>query len=404
MRKLNLILYCFLILFSLGFHADKKEFRIIKENGIHVAVNPDYPVPTKNDPSDIVFKEELILGSTEGDPNTTFGEFISYTVDDQENIYVLDWRAKTIRKFGSRGDYLLSFGKAGQGPGEFSYPEEIRLLPNGHLIIFEGESQKFSTFNLKGDFVKSGRFYKLMYSPYFGLSNGNFIATHVQYDQQKTVVTSGLFNDKSELLTVLHQRETKLPQPWPRDDPDARAKRLAESMSRTAFKKTSVVALDAKETIYFAFSDKYEIKVYSTEAKLKRMVRTALPLRPVTKRDQEDFLNIWVPRDISTWSTMNEKMKKKIKNLIQFAATKPAFLEIIPMDNDFIMVLRDGKLGQNALINIFDSQGRFVIEKNLPFPIRNGLSKGDKLYTIFEDKDGYQFVKRYSFRFKNDTQ
>lgn len=63
------------------------------------------------------------------------------------------------------------------------------------------------------------------------------------------------------------------------------------------------------------------------------------------------------PRDISTWSTMNEKMKQKIKNLIRFAATKPAFLEIIPMDNDFIMVLRDGEFGHNALINIFDSQG-----------------------------------------------
>ncbi len=402
MRKLNLFLCCFLILFSLGFSADKKEFRIIKENGIPVAVNPDFPVPAKNGPKDIVFEEELILGSTEGDPHTTFGEFISYTVDDQENIYILDWRAKTVRKFGPKGDYLLSFGKAGQGPGDFSDPEEIRFLPDDHLIVFEGESQKFSTFNLKGDFVKSGRFFNLMYSPYFGLSNGNFIATRVQYDQQKTVVTTGLFNGRSELLSVLHQREVKLPQPWPRNDPDARAKRLAETMSRTAFKRTAVIALDAKESIYFAFSDKYEIKVHSSEAKLKHMIRTALPLRMVTKRDQEDFLNIWVPRDISTWSTMNEKMKKKIKNLIRFEATKPAFLEIIPMDNDFIMVLRDGTLGKNALVNIFDSQGRFIIEKNLSFPIQNGLSKGDKLYTIFEDKNGYKFVKRYRFRFIND--
>jgi len=402
MRKLNLFLCCFLILFSLGFSADKKEFRIIKENGIAVAVNPDFPVPAKNGPKDIVFEEELILGSTEGDPNTTFGEFISYTVDDQENIYILDWRAKTVRKFGPKGDYLLSFGKAGQGPGEFSDPQEIRFLPDEHLIVFEGESQKFSVFNLKGDFVKSGRFFKLMYSPYFGLSNGNFITTHVQYDQQKTVVTTGLFNGRSELLSVLHQREAKLPQPWPRNDPDARAKRLAETMSRTAFKREAVIALDGKEAIYFAFSDKYEIKVHSSEAKLKRTIRTALPFRPVTKRDQEDFLNIWVPRDISTWGTMNEKMKKKIKNLIRFEATKPAFLEIIPMDNDFIMVLRDGTLGQNALVNIFDSQGRFIIEKNLSFPIQNGLSKGDKLYTIFEDKNGYKFVKRYRFRFIND--
>ena len=159
------------------------------------------------------------------------------------------------------------------------------------------------------------------------------------------------------------------------------------------------MALDRKETVYFAFSDNYEIKIFSSSGKLERKIRSALPFRPVAKKDKENFLEIWVPKDISTWGSMDEGLKKKIKNLIRFPWNKPAFLEILPMDNGHILVLRDGYFGENALVDVFDPQGRFIIEKQLSFPIQNGISRGEKLYTIVEDEYGYQFIKRYDVRF-----
>ena len=399
MKKLNIALWGFLALFLAGSTVENQEFQIVKKEGITIAINPDHPVPAEHGPRDIIFSEELVLGSASGDPETTFGDFISYTTDPEGNIYILDWMANTVKKFGPDGKHLLTFGRSGQGPGEFLSPREICFLPNRELIIFEGESQRFSVFNTEGVFLRSGRFPKLLVSPYRGFANGNMIATHVQYGPQKTLVTTGIYNTKSELLLLLYQQESPPLQPWPRNDQDARARRFAEIMSRRAFRPSEIVALDQKESIFFAYSDTYEIKVISAAGKLERKIRTELPFRPVTKKDQENFLNIWAPKDISTWDTMSESYRKKIKNLIRFPEKKPAFFEIVPMDNDYFLVLRDGVFGQNAIIDIFDREGRFIIEKELSFPIQNGRSRRNKLYTIYEDENGYQYVKRYGMRF-----
>jgi hypothetical protein len=403
MKKEISVFLLFLILLSAGSAQKNGEdpFRIIKEGGIPVAINPDHPVPAEHGPRDILFHQELTLGTTGDDSHYLFGEFIRYAVDDQQNIYVLDRRSQAVRKFDSSGAYRLSFGRSGQGPGEFNDPEEIQLLLGGNLIVFEGENQRYSIFNQSGIYVGSGKFLKLMFSPYLGFSAGNFIATNIQFEANQRIITTAVYNKKSELLTLLHQHETAPDPPRPsQEDQESRAKRLADVFSRSAFLRTSVIALDRKEQIYFGFSDRFEIKVYSPEGKLRRVIRTALPLLPVSEQDRLDFLNVWLPKDLSTWRTMSETMRKKIKALIRFVKTKPAFLEIIPMDEDFVMVLREGQFGRNALIDIFDPQGRFIIEKRLLFPLKKGLCRDGKLYSLFEDDRGYQFVKRYDYRFQ----
>lgn len=378
MKKRNFLSLVFLVLlYTLPTHTrSEEEFRVITEEGVPVAVNPGHPVPAKGGYQDIQFQEELTLGAYEGDPEYVFGDLIHFAVDDSGNIYVLDRRSQTVRKFKPSGAFELQLGKPGQGPGEFNFPEQIRILADGNLIIFDGEGQKFSVFRSDGSFVKSKKFLKLMFLPYLGFSSGNFIATHTQYETEKITATTGVFDPNSELVAPLHQLESKLnaARPSPGDQ-DARAIRLAETLSRAAFRKAPVIALNRDEDIFFGFSDKYEIKIYSAKVKLKRSIRTALPLLPVTKEDRQDYLNIWVPKDLTTWSTMGDEMRKKITSLIRFPEEKPAFLEIIPMDDDFLMALRAGEFNRKALIDIFDPQGRFIIEKVLPFSLKNGICR-----------------------------
>lgn len=379
---------------------DQDEFRVLKKDRVLVALNPDHPVPAKNSPRDISFAEELTLGKVKGNPHYVFSEYISFTVDGKGNIYVLDLREKSVRKFDKKGNYQLTIGCEGQGPGEFTFPKEIRYLADGYIIVFEGETQKFSYFTVDGDFVKSGRFKNLLLAPYFGLSNGNFIATNVLRDSKKAALVTGVFDANSELIFALHEQELEPYKPWPRqDDVDARTKRLAEMWSKRAFRSETVTALDVDENIYFAFSENYEIKVYSSNGELKRVIKTELPFLPVEKKDRSRFMDDLLPRDISTWNTMSKQMQNKIKSLIKFPSKKPAFLSIIPMDKDFVMVVRDGNYGLDSLIDIFDSSGRFIIEKKLGFNIKEGICRGDKLYSLHEDEVGNQFVKRYSYKF-----
>jgi hypothetical protein len=391
-------LFSALSVFVFLYGQKESDFKVIEENGIPVAINPDHPVPVKDGPNEILFEEEFRIGSTEGDPNYIFGAFISFAVDDDGNVYVLDWREKSVRKFDHSGRFLFVFGAPGQGPGEFSSPEEIRYLPNGHIMVFEGENQKYSCFTKDGKLARTGRFQKLMFSPYFGFANGHMIAMHVLRESDKTVQAIGIFDEECVLVKALYRVERKPEAPWPRGDQDARARRLAEVMSRVAFRPKNVLALDSREDIYFAFTDKYEIKIFQLDGQIKRIIRTELPFLPLKEKDRRVFLDIRVPEDISTWGTMDESMRNRIKDMVAFPEKKPAFLSLIPMDGDYLMVVRDGHYGQNALIDIFDPSGRFIIEKQLSFSMNDGICRGQRLYTIDKDEDGNKYVKCYSYR------
>jgi hypothetical protein len=68
----------------------ESDFKVIEEDGIPLAINPDHPVPVKDGPKEILFQEEFRIGSTEGGPNYIFGAFIGFAVDDEGNVYVLN--------------------------------------------------------------------------------------------------------------------------------------------------------------------------------------------------------------------------------------------------------------------------------------------------------------------------
>lgn len=394
----TVFLFSVVSVFVFSFVQKGSDLKVIEEDGIPVAINPDHPIPVEDGPKEISFQEEFRIGAKQGDPNYIFGAFISFAVDDEGNVYVLDWREKTVRKFDDEGKFLFMFGGPGQGPGEFSSPEEIRYLPDGYLMIFEGESQKYSCFSKDGKLVRTERFQKLMFSPYFGFVNGHMIAMHVLRESDKTVQTVGIFDEECGVVKALHQVERKPEAPWPRGNQEARAKRLAEVISRVAFRPKNVLALNSREDVYFAFTDKYEIRIFQSDGQLKRIIRTGLPFLKVNEKDRWLFLNVRIPEDISTWGTMDEPMRNRIKDMITFPEKKPAFLSLVPMDGGYLMVVRNGYYGQNALIDIFDPSGRFIIEKELSFSIKGGICRGRRLYTIDEDKDGNQCVKCYSYR------
>lgn len=402
MKKICQILFIILVLFLSVFSEKqhKSEFRLIEENGVPVAENPDHPVPAKNSPKNIVFTEDLRIGTADGDPNYIFSELIKYTVDDKQNVYVLDCRQFTVRKFNNSGKYMLSFGRRGQGPGEFVHPVEIRFLPDGRIVVFELESQRFSYFSKEGRFISSKRFQGHIYPPYYGLSTGSFIATRIVYEDVKTIVITGIFDYDSKMTTSFYKKEMPPYQQYNQRDIDARAKGIARMLSKAAFRKETEIAIDHEENIYYAFTGKYEIRIYSPQAKLKKVIRTRLPLLPVEEKDREDFLKFGT-QDITTWRRMDKGLKKKIRSLIKFPDRKPAFLAIVPMDSGYLMVIRDGEFYRNSLIDIFDNTGRLIIEKRLSFHIKGGLCRKGKLYSIYEDEDGYQFIKRYSYKIQN---
>jgi len=112
----------FIILLIISFISCSREeypVKIENENGIKVVMNPDYP---KFKIKELKLEEVLSIGEEEGDMSNTFYRLYDINIDNKGNIYTLDSGDNMIRIFDKDGNFKNTFGRSGQGPGEFEYP------------------------------------------------------------------------------------------------------------------------------------------------------------------------------------------------------------------------------------------------------------------------------------------
>jgi sugar lactone lactonase YvrE len=95
------------------------------------------------------------IGDLESDDeNVLFYMPMDIAVDDEGNMYVLDSGNHRIQKFDSEGNFLASFGRHGQGPGEFQYPQSIDIDDEGNMYIADSGNQKVNILKPDGAFDK----------------------------------------------------------------------------------------------------------------------------------------------------------------------------------------------------------------------------------------------------------
>ena len=94
------------------------------QNGVTIVENYGRPI---YDEKIFSLTEEMSLGNG-AESEDLFSSIYDFDIDSEGNFYVLDRRAAYIRIFDSEGRFQRSFGKKGQGPGEFQAPHIFRNL------------------------------------------------------------------------------------------------------------------------------------------------------------------------------------------------------------------------------------------------------------------------------------
>ncbi len=122
---------------------------IRRENGRRIVENPALPVF-----GEIVFdlKEDLVIGN-DAQEDSLLELVYQMDIDSRGNLFVLDGKAHKVHKFDDKGRLLLSFGRWGQGPGEFGNPDGIGI--NGADEVSISHDRKISIFDNNGVFIKS---------------------------------------------------------------------------------------------------------------------------------------------------------------------------------------------------------------------------------------------------------
>jgi hypothetical protein len=85
------------------------------------------------------------------DENLAFNYPSDIAMDAPGNINVLDSANHRIQKFSPEGTFLATFGRRGQGPGEFYNPDSFDIDAHGFFYVMDAYQNRIQTLKPEGN-------------------------------------------------------------------------------------------------------------------------------------------------------------------------------------------------------------------------------------------------------------
>jgi len=337
------------------------------ENGVTVIRNPKTPVPPSGSQSKMTMKEDLVIGKDTKKENYWFSSLNSLAVDDSGNIYTLDPKEIKIRIFDSNGKLLRTFGRQGQGPGEFSGPGWMNVMPDGDLIVFDVLSRRFTYLTLDGKFLKTVSTSTLP-PGVVRIDKKGFIYQHKSRRGSKPIDELIKYDPSLNPVMKIHSFES-----------------IRKSRAWNPFSKQYYFDVTKEGYLIWLLSSTYNIHVIDSKGNtLKRIVKDYDPVK-VTDADKE--------RLTKRYSPSGDPLRLKI----EFPKYYPAIAGLVSDDQGWIYTQTYEKDGQGGVYyDVFNQEGHYIARFSLPENERVVVIKKKKLYCMVrESEEGIPLVKRY---------
>jgi len=348
----------------------KWDGKIEIQNGVTIVENAGRPI---YDGAICEFTEELSIGKGEGSEEQLFTSVYDIDVDADGNIYILDMRAAQVRVFDMKGRFLRSFGKKGQGPGEFQVPVYLEISPDGRLLCFDTIAFRLTYFSKTGEFLKQILYPNIRgFRPHHVDSQGNLIGHSVL----APAPISG------EILKIANAEGDRVLDVFKIDSDFSRR----EKMEFDIGKPWICYAADRSDHVYWGYSEKYEIQMIDATGKVLKIIRNRTKPVAISAEDK-----------IAAEKDYADVLKRGFK--LAFRDAHPFFrsLSVDARNRLFVQTSEKGK-GSPAryFYDIYDPEGRYLAKVLIPANI-DGMSiwAGDKLYTLETDQEGYEKIVRY---------
>ena len=95
------------------------------------------------------------VGRADGAPEHIFGNIEAFALGKDLSIFVAEDQGSVanVRQFDSTGRYLRTFGRKGQGPGEFRSVDDIAIHPDGRVLVLDGSDRAINVFTAEGRYL-----------------------------------------------------------------------------------------------------------------------------------------------------------------------------------------------------------------------------------------------------------
>jgi hypothetical protein len=314
-------------------------------------------------------EEELSIGEAEGREEYMFSEIVTIAVDDEERIYIADRKETHIKVFDKDGVYLITIGRKGQGPGEMQMPIHVQITSKNEVIVHDYMAQRLSFFSLDGKYLRQKSTAKAInFIPIRMDSQGNLIVFVVLAPPPIGGKELMIYDSNLELLKIVTKEE--------------RGTRGIVDIGKSSF----YCDVSTSDNIVWGDSKEYVLQILNQEGDLiKRIIKEHNPIE-ITAEDKERYEKQYA-----------EPVKRGMR--INFRSHFPAFSEISVDDEERIFVKTYERVeGKEDLFyfDVFESGGKYIAKVPIkPSLNRDLVWKRNKLYTLEEDDEGYQIVKRY---------
>ncbi len=152
--KYNSIVFLILLvimIFSCTQNGTEWQGTIEEVDGVTFVRNPEEGLWDLKGEANVEIIKEHQIGELDGPEEFLFVYIADIAVNSKGDFYVADSKLNEVRKFNKDGEYLLTIGRFGQGPGEFQRPTVVFVNNQNDLIIFDNGSGRISVFSDSGE-------------------------------------------------------------------------------------------------------------------------------------------------------------------------------------------------------------------------------------------------------------
>lgn len=305
-------------------------------------------------------------------------------VSDDGILYLSDPANRKDYIFGPDGDFIGSFAKRGEGPGEVQRHGRFFFVDDKVIILDMGRIHYFSR---EGEYLKTVR---------KDCEPHAFIDENRLIDAPLSAVFLPDGKGKITLCDLRSGKDTVISEFSAFEGGVARSSGMVMDVIVPVFSPLMTVGYSGN-LLYWGMSDRYMINVTDLEGRVITSFSVDRKKTRVSKRDKRDFFKT---------DRMPANMLKQIMDSMPDEVTSFCRIEV---HNKLIFVFvpeidLENKTLRIRQIDIFSPEGKYIYKAHLNFeknrvhlssPLQNIVIKRDFLYAVLQDEDDNVLVAKY---------
>ncbi|MFC1529106.1 6-bladed beta-propeller [Gemmatimonadota bacterium] len=358
-------------------------FRVFQENGVTIAETTGGP---KYDGELFVYEQELVLFENPDIEESILFRPLSFTVDQNGYFYVVDSGDKRIAVFDPEGNFSHSFGRGGDGPGEFT-SVNLQYVHDGIASIWDYNHQRLTRFRTDGtllDVITSPDRSRSVTGIYL-TSEGNRVLLASTGHQPE----SGFLLDNARAIITDPVGDTlaTVETPWTITGFSIPSNPTA--WSRVEFTGDPIIQYHPEYGILATTGGTPDISLYSAAGVLSRQIRVDLEPEPVSEEERRRIIEIadgWADR-ASGPSRARSKERRDALKILEYKA----FWEDVQVDQNGYFWLRIPEMYESyresggTLYRVLSPEGEYLGDTR--WPSISGTPGDGRLFTRESDEE-----------------